>query len=112
MAGLRTETGTKILCKTSYLSEEIVLASRFSQNAVLLRKEKINIGSYGQEDLDKVKKESEESYEVEERDRVASRKLKPEENLKEVDKKNSLPSRHQDECDQEEVEDSYQLTTS
>ena len=80
VVGLRTETGTKILCKTSYLSEEIVLASRFSQNAVLLRKEKINIGSYGQEDLDKVKKESEESYEVEERDRVASRKLKPEEN--------------------------------
>lgn len=80
VVGLRTETGTKILCKTSYLSEEIALASRFSQNSVLLRKEKINIGSYGQVDLDTVKEECAESYELEEGDRVASRKLKPKEN--------------------------------
>ena len=52
-----TKTGNKILCKTSYLSWEIVWASRFSQRAVLCRREKVNIGSYGMEDMDRVRKD-------------------------------------------------------
>ena len=79
VVGLRTETGTKILCKTSYLSEEIVWASRFSQSAVLCRKEKLNIGSYGLEDMERVRKDelaplvSAERFEMEQREKGALR---------------------------------------
>lgn len=54
VTGIRDVTGSRILCKTSYISDEIIWGARFSQSAVLVRKGNVNIGSFGQRDLDKV----------------------------------------------------------
>ena len=79
VTGIRTETGSRILCKTSYLSEEIIWGARFRPVAGLSRSDSLNIGSYGQEDLDTVSLESRtprqsaESLELESRERCALR---------------------------------------